>query len=93
MAMVRISPVKVEVGCDWLTGRPRSVRLGDERMPVTGVARVREEAAAYPAAEGPRTLFELETPSARLALAFEHRRRRWLLQGLDPNVEPLRPAA
>jgi hypothetical protein len=92
MAMVRISPVKVEVGCDWLSGRPRSVRLGDERMPVTGVARVREEAAAYPASEGPRTLFELETPSARLALAYEHRRRRWVLQGLDPDVD-LQPAA
>jgi hypothetical protein len=93
MAMVRISPMKVEVGCDWLTGRPRSVRLGDELMPVTRLARVREEAAAYPAAEGPRTLFELETPSARLALAYEHRRRRWLLQGLDPDVDQVKAAA
>jgi hypothetical protein len=93
MAMVRINPMKLEVGCDWVTGRPRTVRLGRERIPVTGLARIREEAAAYPAEAGPRTLFEIETPSARLAVAYEHRRRRWVLQGLDPELEPLTPAA
>jgi hypothetical protein len=93
MAMVRINPMKLEVGCDWLTGRPRTVRLGGERIPVTALARVREEAAAYPAETGPRTLFEIETPPARLAVAYEHRRRRWVLQGLDADPEPLTPAA
>jgi hypothetical protein len=32
---------------------------------------------------GPRTIFEVRTPDARLRLAYEHRRRRWLLEGLD----------
>ena len=34
---------------------------------------VREEAAAYPVITGPRTLFEVETPRARLSLTYHHR--------------------
>lgn len=93
MAMVRITPIQVEVACDRLNGRPRSIRLAREAVPVVGVARVRNESAAYPAGSGPRTLFEIQTPSARLALTFEHRRRRWLLEGLDPSDPAVTPAA
>ena len=88
MAMVRISPMEVHVGCDWFTGRPETVRLGGETVPVVRVARVRQESAAYPEAVGPRTLFEIDTPEARLAVTFEHRGRRWLLDGLDRDRQP-----
>jgi hypothetical protein len=32
---------------------------------------------------GPRTLFEVETPRARLALTYMHRSRRWTITALD----------
>ena len=44
-------------------GRPSDCRSPGSRV-------VREEAAAYPVITGPRTLFEVETPRARLALTY-----------------------
>ena len=64
---------------------PARSRWGDERLPITHLAAIREEAAAYPVITGPRTLFEVETPRARLALTFQHRSRRWTVTGLDED--------
>jgi hypothetical protein len=83
MAFIRVEPVAVQVRTDWFTGRPRDISWGTERLPITHVAAVREEAAAYPVVTGPRTLFEVETPKARLALAYQHRSRRWTVTALD----------
>src|SRR5258705_8090019 len=55
-------------------------------LPITRLAVVREEAAAYPVISGPRTLFEVDTPRARLSLTFQHRSRRWTVTGLDEGV-------
>jgi hypothetical protein len=52
-------------------------------VPVIEIAQVRDELAAYPVERGPRRIFDVLTPDARLRLAFEKRRRRWLLEGLD----------
>ncbi len=92
MAMVRITPTEIAVGCDPFTGRPRSVRMGADLQPIVRIERVREESAAYPVAAGPRTLFDCRTPAARLRLAFEHRSRRWLVEGLDTEPEMLAAA-
>jgi hypothetical protein len=89
MAMIRVEPVEVHVRTGWFDGTPREITWGDERLPVTRLAAVREEAAAYPVITGPRTLFEVETPRARLALTFQHRSRRWTITALDEE----RPAA
>ena len=59
------------------------VTLGDERLTVTRLVAVREEAAAYPVITGPRTLFEVETSRARLSLTYQHRSRRWTVTGMD----------
>lgn len=83
MAMITVEPVEVTVRADWFDGRPREVRWGDERLPVTGLAAVRDERRAYPAATGPRTVFEVDTPRARLALSFRHRTRTWTIEALD----------
>jgi len=83
MAMVRVEPVEVRVHTNWFDGRPRHVEWGTERLPVLGVAAVRHEASAYPIASGPRTVFEVDTPRARLALSFQHRTRRWRIEALD----------
>ena len=83
MAMVRVDPVRVAVRADWFDGRPREVVWGSERLTVTGVSAVRDERSAYPAAIGPRTLFEVETPKARLSLSFRHRTRTWTIEGRD----------
>jgi hypothetical protein len=64
-------------------GRPREITWGDERLPIIRLAVVREEAAAYPVISGPRTLFEVDTPRARLSLIFQHRSRLWTVNGLD----------
>ena len=83
MAFIRVEPVQVKVRTDWFSGRPQEITWGDERLPVTRLTAVREEAAAFPVITGPRTLFEVETPRARLALTYQHRSRRWTITALD----------
>ena len=83
MAMIRVEPVEVRVRTDWLHGKPREIIWGSQRLAVTGLVSVRDESAAYPIVAGPRTLFEVDTPFARLTLAFRHRSRSWSIEGLD----------
>lgn len=83
MAMIPVSPTQVRVRCGWLDGRPHTIELGDEQVPVIAIDQVRDESAAYPIERGPRTIFDVRTADARLRLSFEHRRRRWLLEGLE----------
>jgi hypothetical protein len=83
MAIVRVTPTQVDVSCGIFDGRPRSIRVAHERVPVIEIANVRDELAAYPADRGPRRIFEVRTPDARLRLAYERRGRRWLLEGLE----------
>jgi hypothetical protein len=90
MAMIRVAPVNVQVRTNWFDGRPREISWGESTLPVIAVAAVREESAAYPVVVGPRTVFEVDTPAARLTLSYRHRTRRWSIEGLD---EAHRPAA
>jgi hypothetical protein len=53
---------------------------------VTRLTGVRHEDSAYRADVGPRTVFEVETPGARMLLTFEHRSRRWSVAGVDDEV-------
>ena len=39
MAFIRVEPVQVHVRTDWFDGRPREITWGDERLPVTRLAR------------------------------------------------------
>ena len=91
MAMIRMEPTTVQVRTDWFSGRPREITWGDRRLPVTALAKVRHEDSAYPMAVGPRTLFEVVTPRARVALSFQHRSRRWTIEGLDEERAPPEP--
>lgn len=83
MAIVSVTPTQVHVRCGWLDGRPRSIRVADEDVPVIDIDQVRDELAAYPVERGPRRIFDVRTPDARLRLTFERRRRRWLVEGLE----------
>ena len=83
MAMIRVAPVKVQVRTDWLSGTPKEITWGEDRLPVTRLVAIRDERSAYPAITGPRTLFEVDTPELRLALVYQHRSRRWTIDGLD----------
>jgi len=83
MTMIKVEPVQVRVRTGWFDGTPREITWGTERLQVTRLAAVREEAAAYPVVTGPRTLFEVETSRARLALTYMHRSRRWTITALD----------
>jgi hypothetical protein len=83
MAIVRVTPTEVEVSCGLFDGRPRAIRVASEKVPVIEIAQVRDELAAYPVDRGPRRIFDVRTPDARLRLAYESRRRRWLLEGLE----------
>lgn len=85
MAFIRVHPVQVRVRTDWFSGRPREITWGDERLPITQLHAVREEAAAFPVITGPRTLFDVETRNARLSLTYQHRSRRWTVTGLDED--------
>jgi hypothetical protein len=84
--MIRVAPVRVAVRTDWFEGVPQEILWGDRRLPVTAVAAVRDESSAYPVVVGPRTVFEVETPAARLSLSFRHRTRSWTIEGLDEEV-------
>jgi len=86
MAMVRVAPVQVQVRRDWLNGNPLEITWGTEKLPVTRLVSIRDEQRAYPAITGPRTLYEVDTPSMRLALTYQHRSRRWTIQGLEEIV-------
>ena len=81
--MVRVEPMVVQVRTSWLDGRPTEVTWRDEVLPVTKVSAVRHEDAAYPVITGPRTVFEVTTPRAKLALSFRHRSRRWTVEALE----------
>lgn len=83
MAMIRVAPVPVQVRTSWFDGRPKEITWGEQRVPVTSLTAVREERSAYPVILGPRTVFEVETPLARLTLSYRHRSRRWAIEGLD----------
>jgi len=83
MAMVRVAPVQVHVRTDWIRGVPQEIQWGDEHIHVKRLVAVRVERSAYPAITGPRTLFEVETPGARISLTFLHRSRRWTIDGVD----------
>ena len=83
MAIVRMEPVNVRVRTDWFNGTPREVTWNSVRLPVTRVSAVSREDSAYRVDVGPRTIFEVETPGARLALSFQHRSRRWTVDGVD----------
>lgn len=80
---IRVESVPVRVRTGWFDGRPLEVTWGDHRLEVLDVISVRDETAAYPAISGPRTVFEVETPLARLTLAFRHRTRRWAVEAFD----------
>ncbi len=84
MSMIRVSPLEVQVRCDWFDGRPRAIRLAREELPVLAVTRVRDESAAYPVAVGPRTCFQVVTETATFELVYRHRDHRWIVEGLDP---------
>jgi len=83
MAIVRVTPTQVDVSCGFFDGRPRQIRIANERMPVIEIAQVRDEIAAYPVARGPRRIFDVRTADARLRLSFEKRRRTWWLEGRE----------
>jgi hypothetical protein len=83
MAMIRVEPVNVQVRTSWLDGKPKELLWAGQRVAVVDVVGVRSETAAYPVIIGPRTVFEVQTPLARLTLAYRHRSRRWTIEGLD----------
>jgi hypothetical protein len=81
--MITTAPTVVRVRCGWLDGRPRAIWLAEEELPILEIEQIRDESAAYPVERGPRTIFDVRTPDARLRLTYQHRRRRWLLEALD----------
>ena len=91
MAMIGVTPVKVEVRTDWIAGRPREIVWGAQRLRITRILAVREETAAYPVETGPRTRFEVEADGTAIVLTFRHRSRRWSVDGLDDAVFESRP--
>ncbi len=86
MAIVRMEPVDVRVRTDWFDGSPRQITWGEMRLPVTRLNAVRRETSAYRAGVGPRTIFEVDTPAARLSLTYRHWTKSWAVEGVDDGV-------
>jgi hypothetical protein len=87
MAMIRVEPVEVRVRTDWFNGRPRELEWAGRRFAIVEVVGVREETSAFPVVVGPRTVFDIQTPNARMKLAFRHRSRRWTIEGVDEAAQ------
>jgi len=68
------------VSVDRVSGRPREIRTGGERLPVTALVSVREERAAYPSAVGPRTVFVVAARGARYRLTQRHLDGSWVVE-------------
>jgi hypothetical protein len=83
MAIVRVTPTEIDVKTGLFDGRPRHIRIANESVRVIHIDQVRDELAAYPVALGPRRIYDVRTPDARLRLSYGKRRRRWLLEGLE----------
>ena len=83
MAMMRVEPVEVRVRTSWFDGRPRELEWAGRRVPIVEVVGVRDETSAFPVVIGPRTVFDIQTPGARMKLAYRHRSRRWTIEELD----------
>ena len=83
MAMQQIEPVGVDVSTHWRTGAPTALRFAGVERAVTRLLAVRREHGVYPAATGPRTLFELETEDATLVVSFARRSRDWRIEAYD----------
>jgi hypothetical protein len=86
MAIVRMTPVDVRVRSNWFDGTPREITWGEVRLPVTRLHAIRRETAAYRVDVGPRTVFEVETPGALLALTYRHRSKKWTVDGVDDEI-------
>jgi hypothetical protein len=86
MAIVRMEPVDVRVRTDWFDGTPKQITWGEMRLPVTRLTAVRRETAAYRVGVGPRTIFEVDTPAARLSLSYRHWTRTWAVEGVDDEM-------
>jgi hypothetical protein len=84
MSLTRITPIEAHVRWDAGRAAPREIRWSRHQLTVTGVTSIRDERAAYPAERGPRVTFLLETTGGQASVAFDGRRRRWFVEGLDP---------
>jgi hypothetical protein len=72
-----------EVGTvDAPLGRPRSIRVGDQRLTVTAVEAMRDETAAYPPESGPRQVFRVRAHHRRFRLIHALRDGRWTVEEL-----------
>ena len=83
MAVQSIAPVPVAVTAHWRTGIPQAVAFAGITRRVTKLLALRREGRAYPAATGPRTLFEVETEDATLVLSYARRTRSWAIEAYD----------
>lgn len=83
MAIVRVTPTEIDVKTGLFDRRPRQIRIANENVPVIEISQIRDELSAYPAALGPRRIYDVRTPDARLRLSFGKNRRCWLLEGLE----------
>lgn len=83
MAMTKITPTRARVHWDRRADRPRTVRVGQRRLVVTGIDSIRDETSAYPASLGPRVTFLIETDEGQASLVYDGRRRGWYVEALE----------
>jgi len=83
----------IAVSIDGSSGRPREIRANGQRMAVTDLEAVRDETAAYPVDQGPRTVFVVRADDRRYRLIHLIRDRRWTLEELDSGSAGLARAA
>jgi hypothetical protein len=84
MALTKIGPVEAHVRWDRRRDHPDRIRWGNHEARVVRLAAVRDELAAYPADQGPRITYLLETDDGgQTAVVFDPRLRRWFVEAVD----------
>ena len=83
MPLTKITPTEAHVRWDRRQARPSLVRVAGRQLTVRGLDAVHDETAAYPADQGPRVTYLIETDAGPASLVYDARRRRWFVDALE----------
>ncbi len=83
MALIKIEPTEARVAWDRVRARPARIVSSRRRLKVVGLAARRDELAAFPADQGPRVRYIVETDHGQASVVFHPATRRWFLEAVE----------
>ena len=83
MALIKIDPTEARVAWDRVRARPARIVASRRRLRVVALAGRRDELAAFPADQGPRITYVVETDHGQASVVFHPTTRRWYLEAIE----------